>query len=154
MVAIVSIVSTFSELRGGDPQGCRLAVRDNLGHDHQARHLLPDGTCKFAQVGLGTCDKWVWTRGLQVGAWALTLALSALTPTAAMPRSSPSSSEGPGFTGAGELRMCVFSTNAIPSENEWTGSACAASNHMNTRAYDLGHGTRCRGRSRARGSGG
>ena len=22
----------------------------NLGHDHQARHLLPDGTCKFAQI--------------------------------------------------------------------------------------------------------
>ena len=31
-----------------------------------------------------------------------------------MPRSSPSSSEGPGFAGAGELRTCVFSTNAIP----------------------------------------
>ena len=31
-----------------------------------------------------------------------------------MPRSSPSSSEGPGFAGVGELRTCVFSTNAIP----------------------------------------
>ena len=25
----------------------------NLSRDHQARHLLPDGTCKYAQVGLG-----------------------------------------------------------------------------------------------------
>ena len=32
-----------------------------------------------------------------------------------MPRSSPSSSsEGPGFARVGELRTCVFSTNAIP----------------------------------------
>ena len=31
-----------------------------------------------------------------------------------MPRSSPSSSEGPGFAGVGELRTCIFSTNTIP----------------------------------------
>ena len=31
----------------------------NLGHDHQARHLLPDGTCKFAH----RCDKWVSDKG-------------------------------------------------------------------------------------------
>ena len=77
----------------------------NLSRDHQARHLLPDGTCTDATSGSRT-------RGLRVSAWALTLALSALTPTAAMPRSSPGSSEGAGLAAVAELRARVFSTNA------------------------------------------
>ena len=31
----------------------------NLGRDHQARHLSPDGTCKYAHK----CDKWVSDKG-------------------------------------------------------------------------------------------
>ena len=31
----------------------------NNGRDHQARHLLPDGTCKFSHK----CDKWVSDKG-------------------------------------------------------------------------------------------
>ena len=31
----------------------------NLSRDHQARHLLPDGTCRYAHK----CDKWVSDKG-------------------------------------------------------------------------------------------
>ena len=31
----------------------------NLSRDHQARHLLPDGTCRYAH----RCDKWVSDKG-------------------------------------------------------------------------------------------
>jgi hypothetical protein len=31
----------------------------NTGREHQARHLLPDGTCRYKHA----CDKWVSDKG-------------------------------------------------------------------------------------------
>ena len=73
------------------------AYNNNTGREHQARHVLPDGTCRYKHA----CDK-SRTRGLLANTFRLTLALLALTPTAAM----PSSSEGAG-SGLPRWRSCA-----------------------------------------------
>ena len=96
------------------------AYNNNTGREHQARHVLPDGTCRYKHA----CDK-SRTRGLLANTFRLTLALLALTPTAAM----PSSSDGGGlwFAAVEELRSRVFATNAcdcIPGCKRISCPAC------------------------------